>query len=102
MISRHWTGLVKKDREHEYIDHLQNDTFKKLFEIDGFINATILKRDLGEGIEFLIITQWDSLESIKKFAGENYEDAVVPKIAQEMMIRYENRAKHYEVKFKTK
>jgi len=102
MISRHWTGLVKKGREDEYIAHLQNDTFKKLFEIDGFTNATILKRDFENGIEFLIITEWDSLETIKKFAGENYEVAVVPQIAKEMMIHYDDLAKHYEVKFKTK
>jgi heme-degrading monooxygenase HmoA len=102
MISRHWTGLVKKGREDEYIDHLQNDTFKKLFEIDGFINATILNRDSEEGIEFLIITKWNSLEAIKKFAGENYEIAVVPQIAKKMMIHYDNLAKHYEVKFETK
>ena len=99
MISRHWTGLAKKDKVDEYIAHLKNDTFKQLAKIDGFIDAAILKRDLPEGTEFLIITKWDSLEAIKQFAGENYETAVVPKIAQEMMIRYDKHAKHYEVNY---
>ena len=97
MIARHWTGLVKKDRAGEYIAHLANDTFKKLATIDGFIEGSILKRELSEGTEFLIITKWDSSAAIKQFAGENYETAVVPNIAQEMMIRYDKQVKHYEV-----
>ena len=97
MIARHWTGLVKKDSADNYITHLINDTFKQLAKIDGFIEASILKRELSEGTEFLIITKWDSPEAIKQFAGENYETAVVPKIAQEMMIRFDKQVKHYEV-----
>ena len=101
MISRHWTGLVKKGREDEYIAHLKNETFKKLYQIEGFVNASILKRELTEGTEFLIITKWDSLKAIREFAGEKYEDAVVPKIAREMMIRFDKLVKHYEVNFET-
>lgn len=102
MISRHWTGLVKKGREDEYIAHLKNETFKKLDQIEGFVSASILRRELTEGTEFLIITKWDSLDAIMKFAGENYEVAVVPTIAQEMMISYDLYAKHYQVNFETK
>ncbi len=97
MIARQWTGLVKKDSADEYISHLKNDTFKQLARINGFIEASILKRQLSEGTEFLVITKWDSSEAIKHFAGEHYETAVVPKIAQEMMIRYDKQVKHYEV-----
>ena len=101
MIVRHWTGLAKKDKADDYINHLKNDTFKKLANIEGFIEASILKRELHEGTEFLIITKWDSLKAIREFAGEKYEDAVVPKIAQEMMIRFDKLVKHYEVNFET-
>jgi heme-degrading monooxygenase HmoA len=101
MISRHWKGLVKKGKEEEYIAHLKNDTFNRLYQIKGFVNASILRRELTEGTEFLIISKWDSLQAIKEFAGEKYEDAVVPKIAQEMMVRFEKLVKHYEVNFET-
>ena len=56
MISRHWTGLVKKGREDEYIAHLKNETFNTLNQIKGFVNASILKRELIEGTEYIIIT----------------------------------------------
>jgi len=98
MISRHWTGVVKKERANDYILHLQNDTFKKIKILPGFISANILKRELEDGIEFLIITTWENIEAIKQFAGENYQVAVVPQIAKEMMIRFDSEAKHYEIK----
>jgi len=69
MISRHWTGLAKKERANEYIAHLQNDTFKQLKNIDGFISANILRREIEEGIEFLIITEWKSLR--RSFTGNS-------------------------------
>ncbi|HZI24869.1 MAG TPA: hypothetical protein VFD46_07325 [Chryseolinea sp.] len=43
MIERHWKGIARKERANEYIDHLRNDTFKKLKQINGFIAASILK-----------------------------------------------------------
>lgn len=99
MISRHWTGLAKKDRTDDYIAHLKNETFEQLDTIDGFVGASILKRELAEGVEFLIVTKWRSVEAIKQFAGENFETAVVPKKAQEMMIRFDTVVKHYDVNF---
>ena len=101
MISRHWLGVAKKEKADDYIAHLKNETFKTLGTIQGFIDATILKRELPEGVEFLIITKWSSLEAIKQFAGENHEKAVVPKVAQEMMIRFDRVVNHYEVNFTT-
>ena len=101
MITRHRTGVAKRDKADDYIDHLKNETFKRLGAINGFIDATILRRELPEGVEFLIITKWRSLEAIRQFAGENYESAVVPKSAQEMMIRFDTVVKHYEVNFTT-
>jgi heme-degrading monooxygenase HmoA len=101
MISRHWTGLARKERANDYIAHLQSDTFRQIEKINGFISASILKRDLPEGVEFLIITEWESLDAIKQFAGANYSAAVVPALVEEMMIYYDKEVRHYEVNFTT-
>jgi hypothetical protein len=99
MISRNWTGLCKLEKANDYIEHLRQDTFQKIKKIEGFIRASILKREVREGIEFLIVTEWESLNSIKLFAGNNYETAVVPEIVQGMMVRYDENVKHYEINF---
>jgi heme-degrading monooxygenase HmoA len=100
-IARHWTGLCKRDRAEDYIHHLRYETFVKLKQLKGFLKASILKRDTQEGVEFLIITEWESVEAIKSFAGDQYETAVVPQVAREMMVRYDSVVRHYEINFTT-
>jgi len=101
MIERHWTGIARKERANEYIAHLRNDTFEEIKKINGFISASILKRSLSEGVEFLVVTKWKTLEVIKQFAGEEVETAVVPKLVQDIMIKYDKSVRHYEVNFTT-
>src|SRR4051812_3455660 len=96
MIARNWTGVVKPERSADYLHHLQNDTLKKLSSIKGFLNASILKRVVTDGIEYLVVTYWDNMEAIKEFAGDTADIAVVPAIAQEMMVRYDPVVRHYE------
>jgi hypothetical protein len=59
--------------------------------------ASILRRDLPQGVEFLVVTVWKSLDAIRSFAGSDVESAVVPDKVQKMMIEYDRRARHYEV-----
>ena len=54
-------------------------------------------REVERGTEFQIVTVWESLEAIKSFAGEDSEVAVVPLVAQDMMVEFDGRALHYEV-----
>jgi heme-degrading monooxygenase HmoA len=97
MVARHWKGVAKWELADAYEKHLLHETFPNLLRIKGFIKASILKRNLAAGIEFLIITQWDSLSSIKAFAGEDIETSVVPKKVREMMVHYDDKAFHYEI-----
>jgi heme-degrading monooxygenase HmoA len=97
MISRHWKGIAKTGEADNYIEHLRTDTFPKLSEINGFISASILKRPVEQGTEFLIVTVWESIESIERFAGATADVAVVPEVVQAMMIEYDRTVSHYEL-----
>ena len=97
MISRQWHGVAKFTHADEYVEHLRTETFPQLSKIPGFIAATILKRNVRQGVEFLIVTHWESMGAIEQFAGLDAEVAVVPRRVQEMMIEYDRRVRHYEV-----
>ena len=97
MISRHWKGLAKREFADHYVNHLKGETFAQLASIPGFIRATILRRELGAGTEFQIVTLWDSIGSIEAFAGVDVEAAVVPSTVQAMMIDYDRSVMHYEI-----
>ncbi len=100
MIERHWKGLAKMDKQNEYIDHLKNETFVKLQDINGFISAKIMTRKLENGIEFLIVTIWQNMSAITQFSGKEYDKAVVPEKVEKMMIRHDDHVDHYEIKYK--
>jgi heme-degrading monooxygenase HmoA len=97
MISRHWRGLCKRERADDYVEHLRSETFPALEQIPGFVSASILSRAAPTGVEFLVVTQWRSLEAIRAFAGPAAETAVVPAKVQEMMVDYDRSARHYEL-----
>jgi hypothetical protein len=57
----------------------------------------LLCRDVDDGVE-LVTTMWlDSLEAVKTFAGEDYEIAVVPPKARQLLSRFDGRSAHYQV-----
>lgn len=97
MIARHWRGLVKRDRADAYVEHLQSETLPQLVQLVGFLDAKVLRRDLPQGVEFLVVTIWDSLDAIRAFAGKDVESAVVPPKARDMMLEYDRTSRHYEV-----
>jgi heme-degrading monooxygenase HmoA len=97
MISRQWRGLARPNQAETYREHHQRETFPALRALPGFVSASILSRLYGDGIEFLVITQWRALEDIARFSGEDLEAAVVPSEVAAMMIDYDRRVKHYEV-----
>jgi heme-degrading monooxygenase HmoA len=95
MIERHWTGLARLEFAEAYVDHLQTETFPALGGIAGFAEACILRRELARGVEFLVITRWDSLAAIHAFAGADAQVAVVPAKVRAMMLEFDARARHY-------
>jgi heme-degrading monooxygenase HmoA len=97
MIARHWRGVARSDQATEYIRHLQMETFPSIRKLPGFVSASILRRTVPQGVEFLIVTHWASLDAIRAFAGSDIDVAVVPPPAQAMMVDYDRFVHHFEV-----
>jgi heme-degrading monooxygenase HmoA len=68
-----------------------------LRELPGYVGASILRRQVDRGTEFLVVTRWESLQAIGQFAGADYTVAVVPSEVQRMMIDYDRSVRHYQV-----
>ena len=81
MISRHWKGIARREFADGYVDHLRCETFPQLAVLPGFIRASILRREVPDGIEFQVVTLWDSLSAIEVFAGLGAQQIVrVPEL----------------------
>jgi heme-degrading monooxygenase HmoA len=98
VISRHWTAVLHPGQEERYLEHLRSETFPRLARIPGFVRATVLSRPIEEGVEFRVVTVWESLEAVREFAGPRVDAAVVPPAIRELMVRFDPRVVHYEVR----
>lgn len=97
VISRQWCGVARTNQAENYVAHLRTEVFPSLGKLPGFVSASILCRPQAEGVEFLVVTHWDSLDAIAKFAGADLEAAVVSPHAATMFIEYDRRVRHYEI-----
>lgn len=100
MISRIWHGWTTRHNADAYEALLREEIFVgiKDREIEGFRSIQLLRRDLGDEVEFVTIMEFDSLDAVKAFAGEDYEAAVVPPKARAVLSRFDARSQHYEVR----
>jgi antibiotic biosynthesis monooxygenase (ABM) superfamily enzyme len=96
MISRMWRGWTANENADAYQRFLTDDLFPQGSRIDGFAGAQILRRELGDEVEFVTIVRFASLDAVKAFAGDAYETPVIEPEAARLLSRYEDRARHYE------
>ncbi|HKX44991.1 MAG TPA: antibiotic biosynthesis monooxygenase [Burkholderiaceae bacterium] len=97
MISRQWRGLAKAAFADAYVEHLQTETFPAIRQLPGFVSASILRRPVPTGVEFLVVTHWASVDAIRAFSGADAEVAVVPRKVHDMMVDYDRVVRHFEV-----
>ena len=67
-------------------------------QVQGFKGIQLLRREVAQEIEFVTIMLFDSLDSIREFAGEDYKVAVVPEKARAVLSRFDERSRHYEIR----
>jgi heme-degrading monooxygenase HmoA len=99
MISRIWHGWTTLANADAYESLLKTEIFTSIQNrrIAGYRGIHLLRRELGDEVEFVTIMWFDSLEAVRAFAGEDYEVAVVPAKARALLLRFDARSQHYQV-----
>ena len=97
MIARVWRGWTPPQNADAYEQFLRTRMFPSIHRVPGYLGADLLRRDTGDEIAFVTITRFESLESVRAFAGEDYEQAVVEPEARALLSRFDERSEHYEV-----
>lgn len=97
MIARHWRGWTTMDNGDRYEHFLKGTLIPQLFEIAGYRGAYVLRRNVADEVEFVVINLFDSIEAVQVFAGPDYAVAAFEPEAKELLARVEEFALHYEV-----
>ena len=100
MVVRIWHGWTTPGNADKYEALLKEEIFVGILNrrIRGFKNIQLLRRKAGKEVEFVTIMWFDSLDSIREFAGKDYEAAVVPEKARAVLSRFDKRSQHYEIR----
>ena len=99
MICRMWHGWTTPANADTYETLLKQEIFPGIADrrIEGYKGIQLLRRDVGDEVEFITLMWFDSLAAVRVFAGEDYEHGVVPVQAQAVLSRFDARSQHYEV-----
>jgi heme-degrading monooxygenase HmoA len=97
MIARFWTAKTSQAQAPVYTDHLKTHVLATLREVDGYAGARLLERETDGCVEIVVITFWRSLDSVRKFAGDDIEKAVVSDEIVPLLLYYDQRVRHYDV-----
>ena len=99
MICRLWRGWATPGNADAYERIVRNEVIPGIEarRIPGFRHIDLMKRDLGDEVEFQTLMWFDSLDAIIAFMGEDYAVSHVPAAAQAVLKRFDERAAHFEV-----
>jgi hypothetical protein len=98
MIARHWRGWTSKTDAGAYEALLRENVLPGLARLEGYRGGYILRLDGEEEVEFVVINLFDSLDAVKRFAGEDYAVPVFEPEAKRLLSRVETVSRHYEVR----
>jgi heme-degrading monooxygenase HmoA len=98
MIARHWRGWTTAADAEAYEALLKETVLPGLRAIEGYRGGYVLRRDVDDEIEFVVVNLFDSIDAVRRFAGPNYAVAVFEPEARRLLSRVEPEAVHYEVR----
>jgi heme-degrading monooxygenase HmoA len=99
VFARTWRGWTTLENADAYDRFLRDSLIPQMRQLDGFRGVHILRRDLGEEVEFVTVSMFESLDAVRAFAGDDYETPVIEPEAQRLLARYERQAVHYDAAF---
>lgn len=99
MIARIWRGTATIVNADAYHRHFMTKVAPHLKDIPGHRGASLLRCEAGDRVEFLAVTFWESIEAIRKFAGQNPDAAIVEPEARAVLAEFDDFARHYEVAY---
>ena len=97
MIARIWHGRTRAEDYEAYTEFLKERAIPDYRNTKGFVKLVFLRSVKGGEGHFTLITFWESLDAIKRFAGEEYEKAKYYPEDKDYLLEFEEEVEHYEV-----
>lgn len=99
MIVRTWSARATTDGTKKYITHFRRKVLPQLQRIRGYRGALLLRRGEDRETKIQVLTFWNSMASIRQFAGTEPDKAVVEDEAKAVLQDFDSRVTHFDVVF---
>ena len=96
-IARIWHGATPASRADEYAAYLERTGVRDCKATPGNRGVYVLRRIRQDRADFTFISLWDSLDAIRRFAGEDYEKARYYQEDRDFLIELEPFVEHYDI-----
>jgi heme-degrading monooxygenase HmoA len=97
MIARAWHGMTPASKADAYFEFMKHTGLKDYRSTPGNYGAYVLRRMEGDRAHFLVISLWESMDAIRKFAGPEPEKARYYPEDKDFLLEFEPQVTHYEV-----
>lgn len=97
MIARSWDGLTPAAQADAYTEYVQGTGFKDLLATPGNRGVYLLRRREGDKTRFRVVSLWDSMEEVRRFAGEEPERARYYPDDARFLTALDPNVEHFEV-----
>jgi len=96
VITRIWHGRTKIEHADEYLEFLKQTGIKDYKDTPGNLSVEVWRKKEGNVCHFYTVTRWNSFDSIKLFAGEEYEKARYYEEDKKYLLEFEDKVAHFE------
>lgn len=76
MIARIWRGRTRPGMGESYYEYLEKTGLKEYHATEGCRGVQVLRRTIGDASEYVLVTLWDDMDAVRRFAGPEPERAV--------------------------
>lgn len=97
MIARTWHGAVPAHKADAYHAYLLATGVPDYERTAGNQGVYVFRRTESETVHFLLLTLWDSMDAIRRFAGDDAERARYYPEDEAYLLELEPTVTHYEV-----
>jgi hypothetical protein len=97
MVLRMWKTRSTAKQAVAYIELATKEVFPKVRAIEGHRGGVPASPRNEDGVELVVLTLWDSMEAVRRFAGPEPNKAVVEPEARAVLTSFNEYVTHFEI-----
>ena len=88
MIKRVFRAVVTPELQKEFEDKFANFAVPEVLSFQGCIDVQIFRPASQNSNEYLMVSHWESADTLKNQFGEKWEEAYIPQQMEKFFLSY--------------